>query len=77
MGAPSVLNKFRRPIQAAGTFERANAAACRKASEVARAEGDEAHAIKMECEAQAWESKAIDAVRKDREQRCGVYDNSF
>lgn len=61
----------------AGTWENGNAAACRKAAELALAEGDETHATKMECEAQAWESKAIDAIRKDREQRCGVYDNSF
>jgi hypothetical protein len=63
--------------KAAGEFERECAESCRKAEAIARLEGDDTHAREMACKAQAWMSKEIEAVRRDREKRAGVYDESW
>lgn len=60
----------------AGAWELSEAQKCMRAAEEAKAEGDDTHASELANRAQAWESAAIQSVRRDRESRHGLYQNT-
>lgn len=70
---------WRKSGGAPGAWARSEAAKCRAAAALAKAEGDADHASTLEASAKHYDAEALSEVRADRQRRAGatLYDFSW